>query len=117
MSGAEPISAGVRTSRAYDGEMQHHTEAHSIGYEASVVRVTSNGSISLPASIRRRWGVGRVAVIDRGELAVVRAVPDDPVVHFRGRFAGPGPTTDELRAMEVEADAKVQRAKVRRVSK
>jgi len=58
-----------------------------------------------------------VAVIDRGDLAVVRAVPDDPVVHFRGRFAGPGPTTDELRTMEVDAERKGQRAKVRRVTK
>lgn len=101
----------------YYETMHHHTEAHSVGYEASVVRVTSNGSISLPASIRRRWGVGRVAVIDRGDLAVVRAVPDDPVAHFRGRFAGPGPNTDELREMEVAADAKAERAKVRRVAK
>lgn len=116
MSGADPISAGTHLI-SYDECMRHHTEAHSVGYEASVVRVTSNGSISLPASIRRRWGVGRVAVIDRGELAVVRAVPDDPVVHFRGRFAGPGPTSDELRAIEAEAEAKAQRAKVRRVTK
>lgn len=75
------------------------------------MRVTANGSISLPAAIRKRWGVGRVAVIDRGDLAVVRAVPDDPVSYFRGRFKGTGPNTDQLRAMEREADARAETAK------
>ena len=63
----------------YDESVSDHTVAHSVGPEATIVRVTSNGSISLPAAIRKRWGVGRVAVIDRGDLAVVRAVPDDPI--------------------------------------
>ncbi len=85
--------------------------APSIGPEATIVRVTANGSISLPAAIRKRWGVGRVAVIDRGDLAVVRAVPDDPVAYFRGRFKGAGPNTDQLRAMEREADARAETAK------
>ncbi len=88
-----------------------------MGYEAAIVRVTTNGSISLPAAIRRRWGVGRVAVIDRGDLAVVRAVPDDPIVYFRGRFAGPGPTTDQLRAADRAAERSEERAKAKRVSK
>lgn len=97
--------------------MTDHTSALSIGPEASIVRVTSNGSISLPAAIRKRWGVGRVAVIDRGDLAVVRAVPDDPVTYYRGRFKGSGPSTDVLREQEREADARAERAKERRVSK
>ena len=88
--------------------------ALSVGPEASIVRVTSNGSISLPAAIRKRWGVGRVAVIDRGDLAVVRAVPDDPINYYRGRFKSPGPSTDDLRRAESELDAKAERAKARR---
>ena len=95
--------------------MNDHTEAHSIGFEASIVRVTANGSISLPASIRRRWGVDRVAVIDRGDLAVVRAVPDDPVNYFRGRFKSAGPNTDQLRAQERAADERAEKSKTRRV--
>jgi bifunctional DNA-binding transcriptional regulator/antitoxin component of YhaV-PrlF toxin-antitoxin module len=97
--------------------MDDHMQAHSVGYEAAIVRVTSNGSISLPATIRRRWGVGRVAVIDRGDLAVVRAVPDDPITYFRGRFAGPGPNTDQLRERERAAEQSHERAKAKRVSK
>ncbi len=97
--------------------MSDHTSALSIGPEASIVRVTSNGSISLPAAIRKRWGVGRVAVIDRGDLAVVRAVPDDPINYYRGRFKSPGPSTGELRELDRAADGRAERAKERRVSK
>ncbi|MBI4884302.1 MAG: AbrB/MazE/SpoVT family DNA-binding domain-containing protein [Actinobacteria bacterium] len=95
--------------------MIDHTVATSVGSEASIVRVTTNGSISLPASIRRRWGVDRVAVIDRGDLAIVRAVPSDPVSYFRGRFAGPGPNTDELRAMDGDSERASEEAKAHRV--
>lgn len=72
--------------------------------DPTIVKITSNGQISIPADIRRRWGVQRVVVIDRGAFAVVRGVPDEPVAMFRGRFRGPGPTTDELREREREAD-------------
>lgn len=96
--------------------MSDHTDAVSIGFEATVVRVTSNGSISLPAAIRRRWGARRVAVIDRGDLAVVRAVPDNPVEFYRGRFAGPGPSTGTLRAAERAEDGRAERAKARRTA-
>ncbi len=81
------------------------------------MRVTSNGSISLPAAIRKRWGVGRVAVIDRGDLAVVRAVPDDPINYYFGKFAGSGPDTDELRARDRREERAQERAKARRVAK
>ena len=91
--------------------------ALTIGPEASIVRVTSNGSISLPAAIRKRWGVGRVAVIDRGDLAVVRAVPDDPITYYRGRFKGSGLSTDAMRQQERADEARAERAKERRVTK
>jgi len=97
--------------------MDDHTTAHSVGYEATIVRVTANGSISLPAAIRRRWGVGRVAVIDRGDLAVVRAIPDDPISYFRGRFAGPGLNTDQLRELDRAAERSAETAKPKRVSR
>ena len=62
-------------------------------------------------------GPDRVAVIDRGDLAVVRAVPDDPVNFFRGRFKSAGPNTDQLRAQERAADERAEKAKARRVKK
>ena len=79
-----------------------------------IARITANGQISLPADIRRRWAVSRVAIIDRGDLAIVRAVPDDPVTHYRGRFKrAAAPTSaqmrDDGRAEEIEQEAAKQR--------
>jgi bifunctional DNA-binding transcriptional regulator/antitoxin component of YhaV-PrlF toxin-antitoxin module len=79
----------------------------------SVAKITSNGQISLPAEIRRRWGVGRVSIMDRGDLAIVRALPDDPIAHYRGRFKRTGdPSTDELRELEREAEQRAEAAKL-----
>lgn len=97
--------------------MIDNTTISIIRSEPAIVRVTSNGSISLPASIRRRWGVDRVAIIDRGDFAIVRAIPDDPINYFNGRFAGLGPGTEEMRATETAAEAKAEDAKARRVSR
>jgi len=68
-------------------------------------KVTRSGQVSLPAELRHRWGVGSVLVIDRGDYAIVRPVPDDAVAALRGAHAGPGPTTDEVRAAERDADS------------
>ena len=68
-------------------------------------KVTSNGQVSLPAELRHRWGVGSVLVIDRGDYAIVRPIPDDPVAALRGAHAGPGPTTEVVRAAERDEDS------------
>jgi bifunctional DNA-binding transcriptional regulator/antitoxin component of YhaV-PrlF toxin-antitoxin module len=66
--------------------------------------VTSNGQVSLPAALRRRWHVDTVLVIDHGHYAIVRPIPDDPIAALQGAHAGPGPTTEEVRAAEREAE-------------
>ena len=53
----------------------------------------------MPAEIRRRWRTTRVLVEDRGDSLLVRPIPDDPVGAAMGSLAGPGPTSDEARAM------------------
>jgi bifunctional DNA-binding transcriptional regulator/antitoxin component of YhaV-PrlF toxin-antitoxin module len=63
-------------------------------------KVTRNGQVSLPAELRHRWGAGSVLVIDRGDYAIVRPIPDDPIAELRGAHAGPGPSTETLRARE-----------------
>jgi bifunctional DNA-binding transcriptional regulator/antitoxin component of YhaV-PrlF toxin-antitoxin module len=68
-------------------------------------KVTRNGQISLPATMRRRWNAASVLVIDRGDYAIVRPVPDDVVGTLRGSHAGPGPTSEETRRAEREAEA------------
>jgi bifunctional DNA-binding transcriptional regulator/antitoxin component of YhaV-PrlF toxin-antitoxin module len=62
--------------------------------------VTGSGQISLPAPLRRRWHVDVVLVIDRGDYAVVRPVPADPIAALRGTHADDGPATDDARAAE-----------------
>ena len=63
-------------------------------------KVTRNGQISLPAPLRRRWGAGSVLVIDRGDYAIVRPMPADPIAVLRGAHAGPGPSVEDARAAE-----------------
>ena len=71
-------------------------------------KVTRNGQVSLPAAIRRRWNTASVLVIDRGDYAIVRPVPGDIVGTLRGSHAGPGPTSEELRGAEREAEAEAE---------
>jgi bifunctional DNA-binding transcriptional regulator/antitoxin component of YhaV-PrlF toxin-antitoxin module len=72
---------------------------------STMAKVTQNGQVSLPAVLRRRWGSGSVLVIDRGDYAIVRPVPPDPVTALRGAYAGAGPSSGEFRAEERAADA------------
>jgi bifunctional DNA-binding transcriptional regulator/antitoxin component of YhaV-PrlF toxin-antitoxin module len=74
------------------------------GVTSNEARVTSSGQISLPAQLRRRWGTSSVLVIDRGDYAIVRPMPQDPIGELRGAHAGDGPSTDEARAAERETD-------------
>lgn len=79
-------------------------------------KVTSNGQISLPAKLRRRWGTRRVLVIDRGEYAIVRPLPDDPIKALRGKYAGTGPPSEEVRRAEREAEAEIEDRRLGRTS-
>lgn len=72
-------------------------------------KVTRNGQVSLPAELRHRWATGAVLVIDRGDYAIVRPIPTDPVTALRGAHAGPGPSTQQARAAERTADAERER--------
>ena len=67
-------------------------------------KVTRNGQMSLPAELRHRWGAGSVLVIDRGDYAIVRPIPEDTVAALRGTHAGPGPSTEQARAAERAED-------------
>lgn len=68
-------------------------------------KVTRNGQVSLPAEIRRRWGAGSVLVIDRGDYAIVRPIPEDVPSALKGAHAGPGQALDAVRGAERELDA------------
>lgn len=83
--------------------------------DAVQAKVTRNGQVSLPAELRHRWGAGSVLVIDRGDYAIVRPVPIDPLAALRGAHAGPGPTLEQARAADRAAEQEQeQRGSARR---
>lgn len=65
-----------------------------------VMKVSSNGQVSIPAEARARWRANRVVVVDLGDRVVVRPMPEDPVTSAVGKYRGRGPTTDEARRHE-----------------
>jgi bifunctional DNA-binding transcriptional regulator/antitoxin component of YhaV-PrlF toxin-antitoxin module len=71
--------------------------------------VTRNGQVSLPAALRHRWGVASVLVIDRGDYAILRPIPEDIIAALQGAHAGPGPATEDARRAEREAEAAHER--------
>lgn len=68
--------------------------------KSAVSRVSRNGQVSIPAAVRHRWGTSRVLLVDRGDYAILRPVPDDPIAALLGAYAGPGPTAEEVRAAD-----------------
>ena len=63
-----------------------------------IATISRGGQVSIPAEIRHRWGVRRVVIVERGDTLEIRPLPDDPIAAAMGSLAGPGPTTDEIRA-------------------
>jgi hypothetical protein len=53
-------------------------------------------------------------VIDKGDYAIVRPIPDDPVTVLEGAHAGAGMTTEDARAAERDAE---QAAEQRRTAR
>ncbi len=72
--------------------------------DAIRAKVTRSGQMSLPAELRHRWGTAAVLVIDRGNYAIVRPIPADPLARLRGAHAGRGPNLEQARAAERTAE-------------
>lgn len=78
-----------------------------------VMKVSSNGQVSIPAEARARWRSGRMLVVDMGDRLVMRPVPDDPVGALTGKYRA-GPTTDEARRRARKEDEDVAADRRRR---
>lgn len=63
-----------------------------------VMKVSSNGQVSIPAEARARWRADQVVVVDLGDRVVMRPLPDDPLGALRGKYRGRGPSTSDARA-------------------
>lgn len=75
--------------------------------------ITTGGQVSIPADVRHRWGTRRVIVEDLGNALVLRPLPADPIGAAIGSLAGPGPTTDEMRAALRRDEAEIERRRKR----
>lgn len=50
-------------------------------------KISKGGQISIPASVRRRWGTSTVALEDQGDRLVIEPAPDDPIAAAEGSLA------------------------------
>jgi bifunctional DNA-binding transcriptional regulator/antitoxin component of YhaV-PrlF toxin-antitoxin module len=78
--------------------------------------ISRGGQVSVPATVRKRWGTHSVLAEDHGDRLILRPAPDDPVAAVRGIFAeemSDGPTVDALRASAREEEAESERRQAR----
>ena len=59
-----------------------------------ILKVSSNGRVTIPAEARARWGADRMLVVDLGDRIVMRPMPDDPIGDLQGKYRGRGPGTE-----------------------
>ncbi len=74
-----------------------------------VMRVSSNGQVSIPAEARARWNADRVVVVDLGDRVVLRPLPAEPVDALRGKYRRVGASSDRMRQTQRADDAVRQR--------
>jgi len=72
-------------------------------------KITAGGQVSLPASIRRRWGTTSVSVEDAGDHVILRPLPDDPIAAARGALKGKLGSPESLRARARKDEAAATR--------
>lgn len=78
-----------------------------------VMKVSSNGQVSVPAETRSRWDADRVTIVELGDRIVIRPLPDDPVGALVGKYADRGPTSDEARHRDRAETARAESRKKR----
>jgi AbrB family looped-hinge helix DNA binding protein len=73
-------------------------------------KVTRGGQISIPATIRRRWGTSRLTLEDLGDRVVLKPAPDDPIAAARGALAGElSLSSERLREHARDDEARAER--------
>jgi bifunctional DNA-binding transcriptional regulator/antitoxin component of YhaV-PrlF toxin-antitoxin module len=51
------------------------------------LKISRGGQVSIPASIRHRWGTSTLALDDQGDRIVLEPAPDDPIAAAEGALA------------------------------
>ena len=80
-----------------------------------VMKVSSNGQVSIPAEVRARWKAAEVRVVDMGDYLVVGPHRDrmQAISEMQAKFAGRIPPSEELRRMAREEEAEIEERKNR----
>ena len=74
-----------------------------------VMKVSSNGQVSIPADARARWKTDRVVVVDLGDRVILRPLPPEPVAQLQGKYRGRGPNSERARRQSRIEDASRER--------
>lgn len=82
--------------------------------DTTVAKITTSGQVSLPATVRKRWGTGQVVIEDEGDRVIVRPLPDDPIAAACGSLKRTGSRLESVRAAERRAEAARQRRRTSR---
>lgn len=90
-----------------------HTVAEVGVSNSYVMKVSSNGQVSIPAEARSRWMAERVVVVDLGDRVVMRPMPEDAVGALVGKYRGRGPSAMAARAAERADSARIEARKRR----
>ncbi len=73
-------------------------------------KVTRGGQVSIPSTIRRRWGTSTLTLEDLGDRIVLTPAPDDPIAAARGALAGElSMSSEQLRTQARDAEATAER--------
>ena len=77
-----------------------------------VMKVSRNGQVSIPAEARKRWGADRMIVVDMGDRLVMRPLTADARRELMGKYAGRGPSSNEMRAQARAEEAEHERRRL-----
>jgi bifunctional DNA-binding transcriptional regulator/antitoxin component of YhaV-PrlF toxin-antitoxin module len=51
------------------------------------MKISKGGQVSIPASIRKRWGTTTITLDDQGDQLILKPAPDDPIDAAAGALA------------------------------
>jgi AbrB family looped-hinge helix DNA binding protein len=89
----------------YDDLVDSYNARGAIMATNYVMKVSSNGQVSIPAEARARWNADEVVVVDLGDRVVLRPLPADPVGELRGKYKRRGPSSERSRRLSRNDDA------------
>jgi AbrB family looped-hinge helix DNA binding protein len=100
-----PATRAARSAPALNSSARRVTPRHAarltqsaaIMLDMKIARISRRGQVSIPASVRNRWGTERVMIEDRGDALILRPLPDDPIGAALDLFSAGWPSTDEIR--------------------